>query len=108
MCEAIAPGTPFWYEDRWLSALKKDSEALRPGQPLIGMDMYLRDALMMGGQYGSSNKAVAATPPERRYLHLRMCLGLGLRVLATQSAAEYVSDVGFDDQDVTVWSDRHR
>lgn len=38
--------------------------------------------------------------PERRYL--RMCLGLGLRVLATQSAKEYVEDLGFRDEDVSV------
>jgi len=38
--------------------------------------------------------------PERRAF--RMSLGLSLRVLATQSATEYVSDLGFNDQDVSV------
>lgn len=38
--------------------------------------------------------------PERRYF--RMSLGLGLRVLATQSAKEYVDDLGFSDKDVSV------
>jgi len=37
---------------------------------------------------------------ERRYF--RMSLGLGLRVLATQSGKEYVSELGFSDQDVSV------
>lgn len=38
--------------------------------------------------------------PERRYF--RMSLGLGLRVLATQSAKEYIDDLGFSDKDVSV------
>lgn len=38
--------------------------------------------------------------PERRYF--RMSLGLGLRVLATQSAREYVEDLGFQERDVSV------
>ena len=44
--------------------------------------------------------AFGDTRPERRYF--RMNLGLGLRVLATQSADEYVSDLGFSNQDVSV------
>lgn len=36
----------------------------------------------------------------RRYL--RFTLGLGLRVLATQSAREYVDDLGFSEKDVSV------
>lgn len=217
---SIAPGTSFWHQSWWLTALKQDAHALRPGHPVLGLDIYLRAALMMGDHYGSSNKAVSSTipehlantirkqtgtgiapadslslhvrrvhaaarhgvdlferyadgfpaldeaetpveivhpvpsadprfqwqaeaarearalceareggffacsmagtgtgktrgaptilagaafgdaRPERRYL--RMSLGLGLRVLATQSAAEYVSDLGFNDQDVAV------
>lgn len=38
--------------------------------------------------------------PERRYF--RMSLGLGLRVLAPQSAMEYVEDLGFQGEDVSV------
>lgn len=38
--------------------------------------------------------------PERRYF--RMSLGLGLRVLATQSAKEYVDDLRFSDKDVSI------
>ena len=38
--------------------------------------------------------------PERRYF--RMSLGLGLRVLATQSAREYVRDLNFGQEDVSV------
>ena len=38
--------------------------------------------------------------PERRYL--RLTLGLGLRVLATQSAKEYVDDLGFLENDISV------
>ncbi|GBR44325.1 hypothetical protein AA106556_0389 [Neokomagataea tanensis NBRC 106556] len=38
--------------------------------------------------------------PERRYF--RMSLGLGLRVLATQSAKEYVRDLHFGQDDVSV------
>lgn len=38
--------------------------------------------------------------PERRYF--RMSLGLGIRVLATQSAKEYVEDLGFLGSDVSV------
>jgi CRISPR-associated endonuclease/helicase Cas3 len=38
--------------------------------------------------------------PHRRYF--RMTLGLGLRVLASQSAREYVDDLGFPEQDVCV------
>ena len=44
--------------------------------------------------------ALGDTIPERRYL--RVSLGLGLRVLATQSAKEYVEDLGFRDEDVSV------
>ena len=44
--------------------------------------------------------AFGDTRPERRYF--RMNLGLGLRVLATQSAYEYASDLGFGDQDISV------
>ena len=44
--------------------------------------------------------ALGDTRPERRYF--RMSLGLGLRVLATQSAAEYVEDLGFSSTDVSV------
>lgn len=217
---SIAPGTPFWHEPWWRDALRRDAEALRPGQPQIGLDIYLRAALMMGDHYGSSNKVTSSTIPDHlantkpketgegyqpadslskhvrrvhaaarhgvdlfeRYVHgfpaldeadvpvdiahpapsenprfrwqleaarkaralceardggffaclmagtgtgktrgaptilagaalgdarpeqryFRMSLGLGLRVLATQSASEYVSDLGFNDQDVSV------
>lgn len=44
--------------------------------------------------------AMSDARPERRYL--RMNLALGLRVLATQSAREYVDDLGFRDADVGV------
>lgn len=44
--------------------------------------------------------AFADARPERRYL--RFSLGLGLRVLATQSAREYVDDLGFSAQDMSV------
>ena len=44
--------------------------------------------------------AFADAVPERRYL--RMTLGLGLRSLATQSAEEYVSDLDFSPDDVSV------
>lgn len=47
-----------------------------------------------------ANAAFGDSIPERRYF--RMSLGLGLRVLATQSAAEYVDDLGFADKDVSV------
>ena len=45
-----------------------------------------------------ANAAMGDVLPERRYL--RMFLGLGLRVLATQSAREYVDELGFRDEDV--------
>nr|WP_180897409.1 MULTISPECIES: HD domain-containing protein [unclassified Martelella] len=44
--------------------------------------------------------AMGDTIPQRRYL--RMSLGLGLRVLATQSAKEYVADLGFAPEDISV------
>ena len=44
--------------------------------------------------------AFADPRPERRYL--RMMLALGLRSLATQSAKEYVDDLRFDRNDVSV------
>jgi CRISPR-associated endonuclease/helicase Cas3 len=44
--------------------------------------------------------AFADQRPERRYL--RMMLALGLRSLATQSSDEYISDLGFDGDDVAV------
>lgn len=44
--------------------------------------------------------AMGDTIPERRYL--RLSLGLGLRVLATQSAKEYVEDLGFASGDISV------
>lgn len=47
-----------------------------------------------------ANAAMGDARPERRYL--RMSLGLGLRVLATQSAKEYVDDLGFSSKDVSV------
>ncbi len=47
-----------------------------------------------------ANAAINDAIPARRYL--RMTLGLGLRVLATQSAGEYVADLGFRDEDVSV------
>ncbi len=47
-----------------------------------------------------ANAAMGDTRPERRYL--RMGLGLGLRVLAKQSAEEYVADLGFRNEDVSV------
>ena len=216
----IAAGTPFWREDWWLGALHRSAEMLRPGMPMIGLDMFLRAALMMGDHLGSSQKkpshqtadhlantvqeagsvrflpadslsrhvrrvhsaarhgvdlferytngfpaldegempadiafppptddarfrwqaeasdaarslcrareggffaclmagtgtgktrgaptvlagaALGDARPERRYF--RMSLGLGLRVLATQSAKEYVSDLGFSAQDISV------
>ena len=43
--------------------------------------------------------AMADTIPERRYF--RISLGLGLRVLATQSGREYRADLGFQPKDVT-------
>lgn len=216
----IAPGIPFWHETWWADALRKEAAMLRPDQPVTGVDVYLRAALMMADHLGSSQKRPSETPvdhlantikidgnrrpvradslsqhvrrvhaaarhaveltwryadgfpaldegqvpveiafppsadqlrfkwqaeaasaartlcedseggffaclmagtgtgktrgaptilagaalgdsrPERRYF--RMSLGLGLRVLATQSAAEYVSDLGFNNQDVSV------
>lgn len=47
-----------------------------------------------------ANAAMGDARPERRYL--RMSLALGLRVLATQSGREYVEDLGFRDEDVSV------
>lgn len=47
-----------------------------------------------------ASAAFADTRPERRYL--RMMLALGLRSLASQSAVEYVDDLGFDRDDVTL------
>ena len=47
-----------------------------------------------------ANAAMGDVLPER--LYLRMSLGLRLRVLATQSATEYVTDLGFRDGDVSV------
>jgi len=47
-----------------------------------------------------ASAAMGDTVPARRYL--RMSLGLGLRVLATQSAKEYVEDLGFANGDVSV------
>lgn len=44
--------------------------------------------------------AFADARPERRYL--RMTLALGLRSLASQSAQEYVEDLGFDREEVAV------
>jgi len=219
----IAKGTPFWHEAWWLDALHRSADVLQPGNALIGLDVFLRAALMMGDHLGSSQKkpshqradradhlantiheersdrlqpadslnqhvrrvhsaarhavdlferyangfpaldegeipadiafpvasedprfqwqaeasaaaralceaseggffaclmagtgtgktrgaptilagaALGDTRPERRYF--RLSLGLGLRVLATQSAREYVSELGFSDQDVSV------
>ena len=45
-----------------------------------------------------ANAAMGDVRPERRYL--RMFLGLGLRVLASQSAREYVDGLGFSAGDV--------
>ena len=47
-----------------------------------------------------ANAAMADTRIGRRYF--RVCLALGLRVLTTQSAQEYVSDLGFSAHDVAV------
>ena len=47
-----------------------------------------------------ANAAFGDTCPERRYF--RMSLALGLRVLATQAAQEYVGDLGFRKEDVSV------
>jgi len=47
-----------------------------------------------------ANAVMGDVRPDRRYL--RMSLGLGLRVLATQSAKEYVQDLGFRGDDVSV------
>ncbi|WP_339696380.1 hypothetical protein [Celeribacter baekdonensis] len=47
-----------------------------------------------------ASAAMGDTVPSRRYL--RMSLGLGLRVLASQSAKEYVEDLGFANGDVSV------
>ncbi len=44
--------------------------------------------------------AFADAVPERR--SLRFTLGLGLRVLATQSGKEYIGDLGFSERDVSV------
>jgi CRISPR-associated endonuclease/helicase Cas3 len=217
---AIAPGVPFWYEPWWIEALRKEAAILQPDRSVIGVEVYLRAALMMADHFGSWKKRPSETTadhlantirvdghtrpqpadslsqhirrvyaasrhavelfqryadgfpaldesqapiniafpqpadhprflwqaeatraarslcenseggflaclmagtgtgksraaptilagaalgdarPERRYF--RMSLGLGLRVLATQSADEYVSDLGFNDQDVSV------
>ena len=48
-----------------------------------------------------ANAAMGDMRPERRYF--RMSLGLGLRVLATQSGREYVEDLGFQGEDVSVF-----
>lgn len=47
-----------------------------------------------------ANAAFSDSRPERRYM--RMSLALGLRVLTTQSAREYVDDLGFNADDVSV------
>lgn len=47
-----------------------------------------------------ASAAMHDVQPERRYF--RMSLGLGLRVLAAQSAREYVEDLGFQEGDVSV------
>lgn len=47
-----------------------------------------------------ANAAMHDALPERRYF--RVSLGLGLRVLAAQSAREYIEDLGFEEDDVAV------
>lgn len=44
--------------------------------------------------------ALADIRPERRFVRMSLCLGL--RVLANQSAREYVEDLGFSPEDVSV------
>ena len=62
----IAPGSPFWHEDWWRNALQRSADLLRPGTALIGIDVYLRAALMMGDHLGSSQKK----PSDQRADHL--------------------------------------
>jgi CRISPR-associated endonuclease/helicase Cas3 len=47
-----------------------------------------------------ANSAMGDARAERQYF--RMTLGLGLRVLATQSAQDYVDDLGFSARDIAV------
>lgn len=61
---AIAPGTPFWHERWWLDALRSDSEGLRTGGTLIGLDVFLRAALMLADHFGSASKKISDIRPE--------------------------------------------
>ncbi|SFQ69162.1 CRISPR-associated endonuclease/helicase Cas3 [Roseivivax halotolerans] len=61
---AIAPGTPFWHETWWLRALRADAEGLRSGEALIGLDVFLRAALMLADHFGSASKKISSVMPE--------------------------------------------
>ena len=61
---SITPGTPFWHEEWWANALKREAAALQPGVPLLGLDVYLRAALMMGDHLGSSQKKPSDRVPD--------------------------------------------
>jgi CRISPR-associated endonuclease/helicase Cas3 len=52
----IAPGSRFWHEGPWLSALRRAADGLRPGSGAPCLDLALRAALMFADHLGSALK----------------------------------------------------
>ena len=52
----IACGPRFWHAPRWLSALRRATDELRPGAVLPGLDIALRASLMFADHLGSALK----------------------------------------------------
>lgn len=60
----IAPGTPFWHEGWWLSALRVEAGRLRPGARPASGDVALRASLMFADHVGSARKAPSGAAPD--------------------------------------------
>lgn len=68
---AVAPGRPFWHDERWLSALRRASDDLRPAHGAPGLDMALRVSLMFADHLASALREPrdpASVKPETGHL----------------------------------------
>lgn len=62
---AIAPGTPFWHEDWWGSALRAEAGRLRAGALPASGDIALRASLMFADHVGSARKTPSTDAPDQ-------------------------------------------
>ena len=67
----IFRGRPFWHDPRWLSALRRTADDLRPGAGAPGLDLALRASLMFADHLGSALRQAGHDGPDHHLANTR-------------------------------------